>query len=86
MLALAVVVIGIGAVILGPARVLAIRMLGLPQRVERPVERARVSHELYMKVYKELGRAGIEIPFPQRDVWMRRTDPVPAGGDEPRAD
>jgi small-conductance mechanosensitive channel len=54
--------------------------------VERPVQRGKVSHELYMKVYKELGRAGIEIPFPQRDVWMRGTDPAPASGDEPRAD
>ncbi|WP_376695872.1 mechanosensitive ion channel family protein [Wenzhouxiangella sp. EGI_FJ10305] len=39
--------------------------------VERPVERGKVSHELYMAVYKALNEAGIEIPFPQRDVWMR---------------
>lgn len=39
--------------------------------VNQPSQRGLVSHELYMKVYKELGRAGIEIPFPQRDVWMR---------------
>lgn len=39
--------------------------------VERPVERGRVSHQLYMSVYKALDRAGIVIPFPQRDVWMR---------------
>ncbi len=39
--------------------------------VDQPAQRGLVSHELYMKIYKELGRAGIEIPFPQRDVWMR---------------
>jgi small-conductance mechanosensitive channel len=39
--------------------------------VNAPAQRGLVSHELYMKIYKELGRAGIEIPFPQRDVWMR---------------
>ena len=39
--------------------------------VNHPVERGRVTHELYMKIYKALNEAGIEIPFPQRDVWMR---------------
>ena len=39
--------------------------------VDHPVERGRVTHELYMKIYKALNEAGIEIPFPQRDVWMR---------------
>ena len=39
--------------------------------VNHPAERGLVSHELYMKIYKELGRAGITIPFPQREVWMR---------------
>ena len=35
--------------------------------VNQPSLRGLVTHELYMKIYKELGRAGIEIPFPQRD-------------------
>ncbi len=39
--------------------------------VSHPVERGRVTHELYIKIYKALNEAGIEIPFPQRDVWMR---------------
>ncbi len=39
--------------------------------VNHPSERGLVTHELYMKVYKELGRAKIEIPFPQRDIWVR---------------
>jgi len=39
--------------------------------VNQPSERGLVSHELYMKVYKAFSKNGIEIPFPQRDVWMR---------------
>jgi MscS family membrane protein len=39
--------------------------------VDHPSERGVVTHELYMKIYKELGKAGIEIPFPQRDLWVR---------------
>ncbi|MGY6588118.1 MAG: mechanosensitive ion channel family protein [Wenzhouxiangella sp.] len=41
--------------------------------VNHPVERGVVTHELYMKIYNALNAAGIEIPFPQRDVWMRST-------------
>lgn len=41
--------------------------------VEHPVERGLVSHELYMEIYKALADAKIEIPFPQRDVWMRQS-------------
>jgi len=39
--------------------------------VRQPALRGLVTHQLYMKIYKELNAAGIEIPFPQRDVWMR---------------
>lgn len=39
--------------------------------VEHPSVRGLVSHHLYMDTYKALAREGIEIPFPQRDVWMR---------------
>jgi small-conductance mechanosensitive channel len=39
--------------------------------VSQPAQRGLVSHELYMAIYKGLNQAGIEIPFPQRDVWMR---------------
>ncbi|CAN5650581.1 hypothetical protein BH23GEM9_BH23GEM9_33100 [soil metagenome] len=39
--------------------------------VEHPSLRGIVSHHLYMNIYKALGRDGIAIPFPQRDVWLR---------------
>lgn len=39
--------------------------------IDHPAQRGLVAHELYMALYKELGAAGITIPFPQRDVWLR---------------
>jgi MscS family membrane protein len=39
--------------------------------VNHPAERGLVTHELYMTIYKALNAAGIEIPFPQRDLWVR---------------
>jgi len=39
--------------------------------VNHPAERGLVTHELYMAIYKALNQAGIEIPFPQRDLWVR---------------
>jgi len=39
--------------------------------VNQPAERGLVTHQLYMKIYKELNAAGIGIPFPQRDIWVR---------------
>jgi small-conductance mechanosensitive channel len=44
--------------------------------VNHPSERGLVTHELYMHIYKDLNSAGIEIPFPQRDVWMRNASPT----------
>jgi len=44
--------------------------------IELPVHRGLVSHELYMAIYKTLGENNIEIPFPQRDLWVRK---LPAG-------
>jgi small-conductance mechanosensitive channel len=38
--------------------------------IDEPVLRGRLSHELYMDVYKALNREKIEIPFPKRDVYL----------------
>ncbi len=39
--------------------------------VDHPAERGLVSHELYTAIYQAFKQHGIEIPFPQRDIWMR---------------
>jgi len=46
--------------------------------IERPEQRGLVSHELYMAIYKALDRHNIEIPFPQRDLWVRDIPAPPA--------
>lgn len=52
--------------------------------IDEPVLRGRMVHELNMAIYKTFAREGIEIPFPQRDVWVRSAEgPV---GDTPQAD
>ena len=33
--------------------------------------RRRVRSELYFAIFDELAKAGIEIPFPQRDIHVR---------------
>lgn len=38
--------------------------------------RLSVATDLRMRIFKALGEAGIEIPFPQQDVHMRDLDPV----------
>ncbi|MEM8929780.1 MAG: mechanosensitive ion channel family protein [Acidobacteriota bacterium] len=43
--------------------------------IDEPVLRGKLSHELYMDVYKTLQREGIEIPFPQTDIWVRQQAP-----------
>lgn len=45
--------------------------------IDQPVDRGRISHELNCAVYKTFQRAGIEIPFPQRDLHVRT---MPAQG------
>ena len=45
--------------------------------VTHPVYRGRLIDELNTRIYKALGEAGIEIPFPQRDLHIKSW---PAGG------
>ncbi len=45
--------------------------------IDQPVDRGRISHELNCVVYKSFQRAGIVIPFPQRDLHVRS---MPAQG------
>ena len=39
--------------------------------IEQPVLRGRVLDALLSEVYKRLGEAGIEIPYPKRDVYIK---------------
>ena len=45
--------------------------------VEKPVLRGRVAHLLNTEIYKRFMREGIEIPFPQQDLYIKST-PVEA--------
>jgi len=47
--------------------------------VDHPSQRGFVSHELYMDIWKAFQREAIEIPFPQRDIWMRGESAPPGG-------
>lgn len=47
--------------------------------IDEPVLRGKVSHQLYMAIYKAFGREGIEIPYPKRDVYVHK---LPASGTE----
>jgi MscS family membrane protein len=43
--------------------------------IEDPSIRGRVTDSLNTAIYKALGKAGIEIPFPKRDVYIRQSAP-----------
>ncbi len=45
--------------------------------VDRPILRGRVTHLLNTAVYKRFLKEGIDIPFPQRDVYFK-TAPAPS--------
>ena len=40
--------------------------------IDKPEDRGRIMHELFMDTYKALNLAQIEIPFPQRDLWVKQ--------------
>ena len=39
--------------------------------IDRPVDRGRLRHELGVNVYKAFAAAGVQIPFPQRDLHVK---------------
>ena len=39
--------------------------------IEKPEDRGRISHELYMQVYDGFNAAGIEIPYAKRDLYIK---------------
>jgi MscS family membrane protein len=39
--------------------------------IKDPADRGRISHELYMEIYKVLNREAVVIPFPQQDLWVK---------------
>lgn len=39
--------------------------------VEAPLKDRKAQHELNREIYKQLNAAGMEIPYPKRDVYMR---------------
>jgi MscS family membrane protein len=43
--------------------------------IAQPADRREVEHELNMALYRALDDAGIEIPYPQRDVTVGRDGP-----------
>jgi small-conductance mechanosensitive channel len=46
--------------------------------IDRPVDRGRLRHELGVNVYKAFAAAGIQIPFPQRDLHVRTMPDMPS--------
>ncbi len=40
--------------------------------IPRPVLRGRISHEIYMAIYNEFNRLGIEIPYSKHDVYIKQ--------------
>jgi small-conductance mechanosensitive channel len=46
--------------------------------IEHPEYRGRISHELYMQIYKTLTAEGIEIPYTKQDLYIKE---FPSAGD-----
>ena len=39
--------------------------------IEEPKDRGRISHEIYMKIYKGFAANGIEIPYSKHDIFIK---------------
>jgi len=51
-----------------------------------PLEQWNVARELRERIKDRFDELNIEIPFPQRVVWMRQGEPLPDAADEPTDD
>jgi small-conductance mechanosensitive channel len=51
--------------------------------IERPADRGLVTHELNCEVYQAFAEAGISIPFPQRDLYIKEMPADPRPGERP---
>ncbi len=40
--------------------------------IERPVDQGLVSHELHYEIYQRFSAEGVQIPFPQRDLYIKQ--------------
>jgi small-conductance mechanosensitive channel len=49
--------------------------------VSAPTRRRRAQHELNRALYVAMTDAGVEIPYPKRDVTFTPAPPTNAGGD-----
>ena len=43
--------------------------------IEKPFMRGRVRHDLLMNIYRRFNQEGVQIPFPQTDVWIKEAPP-----------
>lgn len=74
---------GRGAVVTEPPEVWGVEQLaadGITLRLvvtTRPAQQWATQRELRLRLKEAFDRAGIEIPFPQRTVWMRAEPPSP---------
>lgn len=50
--------------------------------ITKPAHRDEVLHELNMEIYRRFNTEGVEIPFPQQDVYIKE---MPSGPDPPRS-
>ena len=39
--------------------------------IEEPQDRGRISHQIYMEIYKGFAANGIEIPYSKHDVFIK---------------
>ena len=51
--------------------------------IEQPEDRGRISHELYMEIYRLFAEQDIEIPYAKQDVFIKELPERPLNLDQP---